>query len=65
MDNISFVKTDDNTHINIKAIKWVKEMDECMQICMKSNGCLSMDTHVICRKNNLKNYNKLYFWVHL
>ena len=63
MENIqaSYLKTDDNKIINENCIKWVKKIDECLEICTKSTGCniISGDTSTICKSNNLDSYNKL------
>jgi len=62
MDNTKsvFLKTDSNKLINEKCIRWVKKMDECLEICTKSNGCSGgVDTHKICKINNLHSYEKL------
>jgi hypothetical protein len=56
-----FLKTDDNTIINEKCIRWVKKMNECLEVCVKSNGCNSMitgTTHRICKANSPKEYDK-------
>ena len=59
-NNIPYIKTDNNTIINEKCILWVKKMDECLTICMKSSGCSGgRDTHKICKINNPESYNKL------
>jgi hypothetical protein len=57
----SYLKTDENKIINEKCIRWVKKMDECLEICTKTNGCYlkSGDTHTICKINNPDSYNKL------
>lgn len=54
-----FVKTDDNFYINSMYIAWIKQMDECLEICAKTNGCGKRDTHKICKINNPKNYDFL------
>jgi|688.fasta_scaffold560663_2 hypothetical protein len=56
-----FIKTDNNKIINVKCIKWVEKMGECLEVCTKSNGCdrKSGETHKICKLNNLDSYNKL------
>ena len=55
-----FIKVDDDKIINIHCIRWVKKMDECLQICSKSNGCsVKLDTHQVCKINNLDSYNRL------
>lgn len=56
-----YLKTDNNTIINEKCIKWVKKMGDCLEVCTKSSGCSEKngDTHRICKLNNLDSYNKL------
>jgi len=55
-----YIKTDGNKIINEKYIRWVKKIDECLEVCTKSIGCGgSGDTHKICKINNLDSYNKL------
>ena len=56
---ISFIKTDDNIVINEKCIRWVKKIDECLNICVRSNGCSPSATHKICKIYNEDSYNKL------
>lgn len=59
-NNKPFIKTDDDKILNIKCIRWVKKMDECLQICSKSNGCTSgVDTHKVCKINNEDSYKRL------
>ena len=56
-----YLKTDNNKIINEKYIKWVKKMNDCLQVCVKSNGCSSDNegTHKICKLNSPYSYNKL------
>lgn len=58
-----FVKTDDDIFLNQRQILWVKAMNDCLEVCMKSDGCTidkwSKNTHSICKKVNPDNYNKL------
>lgn len=57
-----FIKVDDNQILNLNCIRWVKKMDECLQVCAKSNGCIPMsetDKHKICKLTNPDSYNKL------
>ncbi len=56
-----YLKADDQTLINEKCIKWIKKMNDCLEICIKSNGCnvKSGDTHKICKFNNIESYDKL------
>ena len=58
----SFIKVDDNIIINERCIRWVKKMDECLQICSKTNGCAhnNKETHTVCKINNAESYNRLY-----
>lgn len=59
--NENWCKTDNNRIINEKYIRWVKKMNECLEVCMKSTGCNINDgtTHKICKINNPDSYNKL------
>ena len=60
INNTSYVKTDDNKIINEKQIRWVKKLNECLEVCTKSDGCIvGKNTHSICRLNNLESYNRL------
>lgn len=55
-----YIKTDDNKIINEKYIRWVKKINDCLEVCIKSNGCKEKyGTHKICKLNNLDSYNKL------
>jgi hypothetical protein len=54
-----FLKTDNDKVINIKYIRWVKKMSECLDVCTRSNGCSSYDTHRICKLNNPDSYHTL------
>jgi hypothetical protein len=61
----TYIKADDNTLINEKCITWVKQMDECLMVCAKKDGCDIRDwgyritsTHKICKTNNPESYNK-------
>ena len=54
-NNQSYIKTDNNIIINEKCIIWVKKIDECLEVCIKSTGCYVKsggDTHKICKLNN-------------
>ena len=56
-DNINFIKVDNNTIVNINAIRWIKKMDECLAVCTKSDGCIiNRDTYKICKINNYDSY---------
>jgi hypothetical protein len=57
--NIYF-KTDENKAINEKYIRWIKKMNNCLEVCTKSNGCVvKRDTHRICKINSPDSYDKL------
>lgn len=56
-----YIKVDNNKIINESCIRWIKKMDECLEICIKVNGCHGnlIDTHKICKINNYDSYTKL------
>ena len=57
---VVYIKLNDNTIINENCIRWVRKMNECLQICTLSNGCTKKyHTDTICKKDNLNSYNKL------
>jgi hypothetical protein len=59
-NNTSFIKTDNNKIINEKAIIWVKKMNECLEVCTKTDGCTNgVNTHRICKLNSPEGYNRL------
>jgi len=65
--NPSYIKADGNTLINEKCIRWVRKMDECLEVCTKSTGCGTRwtgisDTIRICKVNNPDSYDKLNFY---
>lgn len=57
----SYLKADDNIIINEKMIRWVKKMDECLEVCTRVDGCSveNKTTHKICKLNNSDSYSKL------
>jgi hypothetical protein len=60
MNTTDFIQTDDNRIINMKYIRWVKKVNECMEICTKFNGCVAAyDTISVCKKNSPVGYNRL------
>jgi hypothetical protein len=63
MDNtkVSYLKTDDNRIINENSIRWIKKMNDCLEVCIKSTGCTTIfnDTYKICKINNPSSYDKL------
>ena len=58
-----YIKTDNNTVINEKTIRWIHKMGDCLEVCSKQPGCSldkrSGDTHRICKLNSPESYNKL------
>ena len=64
IDAESFIRTDADKLINENFIKWIKrnnEGNECMEVCMKADGCFGnfIDTHKISKLKNPNSYNKL------
>ncbi len=57
--HVEYIKADNNKILNASCIKWVKKMDECMEICMKGDGCYIGDTNRLCKVNNPESYDKL------
>jgi hypothetical protein len=60
----TFLKTDDNKVINEQSIRWIKKMNECLEVCTKTTGCRifvegSRETHRICKANSPESYHKL------
>ena len=60
----TYIKMNDNKLINEACIRWVKKMDQCLEICIKSNGCGLYinglrDTHLLCRDSNPSDFDKL------
>jgi len=57
---ISYIKTDDSMIVNEASIRWVQKMDECLEICTKSDGCKAgVNTHRVCKLYNPNSYSKL------
>jgi hypothetical protein len=59
--NVSYIKTDNNKIINETHIRWVKKLNNCLEVCTKSTGCniRNGDTHRICKLNTPDSYEKL------
>jgi hypothetical protein len=55
----TYIKADNNKIINEKYIKWIQKIDECLEVCTKSDGCSLYQRHKICKIHNLDSYNKL------
>jgi hypothetical protein len=60
MEN-TYIKTDNNRIINERCITWIQKMNDCLEVCVKTDGCSIRggDTHRICKFNNPDSYNKL------
>jgi hypothetical protein len=59
-NNTIYIRTDENTFINRHCIRWVKKMNDCLEVCIKTPGCIpKKDTHKICKISNPNSYNKL------
>jgi len=56
---VSYIKTDNNKIINETHIRWVKKLNNCLEVCTKSTGCSIGDTHRICKLNTPDSYDKL------
>lgn len=55
-----FIKADDNKLLNKNSILWVKKLSECLEVCVKRDGChLGYNTHKICKINNQDSYENL------
>ena len=55
-----YLKTDRNVIIRERSIIWAKQMNECLEVCVKSDGCTSgINTHKICKINSPASYDRL------
>lgn len=65
MDNKSkidgYVQAEGGKYINPNFIYWIKQIDECYNLCTKSTGCYddTSGTHKICKSKNPTGYNKI------
>jgi len=61
MDNkqSKYIQIDHKTFINKIHIKWVEQMNDCMEVCVRGDGCRVGETHRICKLANPVNYQKL------
>jgi hypothetical protein len=65
--NSNLLPISDELILNATHIKWIRKYNDCMHICMKSNGCNNLlidnDTHKVCANSNsdleMKTYKKL------
>ena len=59
-NQVSYIKIDDNKIINETNIRWVKKMNECLEVCIRFDGCVAkVNTHEICKLNSPDSYHKL------
>ena len=62
-DRIPYIKADDDVIINEKQIRWIKKINDCMEICSKQSGCSlnngAEETHKVCKINNLETFLRL------
>ena len=55
-----YIKVDKNLIINERCIRWVVKMNECLEICTRSNSCVPLSsTHRVCRLDNPETYDRL------
>ena len=55
-----YLKTDNNKVINEKSIVWIQKINDCLEVCTKSDGCVpKKTTHRICKLYTPDSYNKL------
>ena len=40
MDSEKYLRTDDYKIINIDKITWARKINECFEICTKTDGCV-------------------------
>ena len=46
------IKMDDGLVLNMRNIKWIKKVHNCMYICTKDNGNKFSTSHVICQNSD-------------
>jgi hypothetical protein len=57
----TFIKTDNGVLINKEAIRWMQNINECLEVCIKTTGCMPhLDTHRICKAKSPESYAKLH-----
>lgn len=58
--SVRYIRTDNNKIINERCIRWVKKIDDCLEICTKNTGCSAPSTtHTLCKINNYDSYTEL------
>ena len=59
-DTNSYLRTDHGIIINEKCIRWVKKMNECLHVCIRTSDLLAFDdTHKICKINSPHSYENM------
>ena len=59
-NKVSYIKINDDTILNESCIRWIKKVDECLEICAKPVGCsVGINTHKVCNQGNPDTYLKL------
>ena len=60
VDTTSYIKADDNIIINERHIRWLRKVDDCINICYRHSGCVNgYGTVPICKINSPESYDKL------
>lgn len=63
MEKNDYIKADDNTVVNKNHIRWIKKMNECIEICSSYTGCNtnanSKNTISVCKMNSPDSYKEL------
>jgi hypothetical protein len=54
-----FIQIDDGRMLNEERITWIKNIQECMHICAKNDGCRNMETITICKDKQPKSYERI------
>ena len=58
---VSYIKMDNNVVINEKCIRWIKKIDECLEVCTNPTRCSKIggDIQSICKQTDAESYEKL------
>jgi hypothetical protein len=55
-----YFRTDGNKVINERHIRWIKKINDCLEVCTKNDGCVvGKDTHQVCKLYTPDSYKKL------
>jgi len=55
---VNFIKIDDNYIVNEVSIRWIKKVNECLELCTKSTGCNTLSNLYICKVTSPDSYDK-------